>query len=95
MKKLLAVLLLTPTIVLAQSTTYRANNKNGGQIILTDKQCTHKEGTKLKHGYSYSAGGKTLNFCWYVDNDGMVKAIYLDDFTEYTYPGEIFTKVVR
>lgn len=95
MKNLLAVLLMVPTIALAQSTTYRAQNQNGGEIVLTDRACTHKDGKGLKHGYSYAGGGKTLKFCWFIDQDGMIKAVYLNDFSEYTYPAELFTKVVK
>ena len=94
MKKLLAVLLLAPALALAQNTTYRAKNQNGGEIVLTDRQCPHKDGAKLKYGYSYATGGKTLKFCW-VPVDGMVRVVYLDDGAEYTYPTEIFYKVEK
>ena len=92
MKKLLALLALIPAIALAEP-TYRINNKSGGEIVLTSKQCSHKDGGKLKHGYSYAKGGKMMTFCWYLDTDGMVKVIYLDDFSTYVYPAEDFRKV--
>lgn len=91
MKKLLAILALVPALAFAEP-TFRTNNDSGGQIVLTFKKCTHKDGPKLNHGYTYGRGGKTTHLCWYLDSDNMIKVIYLDDFTTYTYPASIFRK---
>lgn len=92
MKKLFAVLALAPAIALAEP-TFRMPNQSGGEIVLTNKKCTHKEGSKLSHGYSYAKGGKMLTFCWYIDTDNMVKVVYLDDYSTYAYRAENFRKV--
>jgi hypothetical protein len=93
MKKLIALLAFVPALAFAEP-TYRTPNNNGGEIVLTMRQCTHKEGKALKHGYTYARGGKTTSLCWYLDDsDNMVKVIYLDDFTTYTYPASSFKKV--
>ena len=92
MKKLLALLALVPAIALAEP-TWRLRNQSGGEIVLTNKQCTHKDGKNLKHGYAYTKGGKMIAFCWMIDTDKMVKVIYLDDFSTYVYPAEDFRKV--
>jgi hypothetical protein len=92
MKKLIVILALLPTLAFAQ--TWRTKNNNGGEIVLTTQPCTNKEGKSLKHGYTYVSGGRTTNLCWYLDtSDNMVKVIYLDDFTTYTYPASVFRQV--
>lgn len=92
MKKLIALLALIPAIALAEP-TWRLRNQSGGEIVLTSKQCNHKDGKALKHGYAYAKGGKTVQLCWYLDTDGMVKVVYLDDGSNYTYHAEDFRKV--
>lgn len=92
MKKLIALLALVPAIALAEP-TWRLRNQSGGEIVLTNKQCTHKDGKALKHGYAYANGGKTVQLCWFIDTDKMVKVVYLDDGSNYTYPAENFRKV--
>lgn len=92
MKKLIALLALVPTIALADP-TWRLRNQSGGEIVLTSRQCTHKDGKLLKHGYAYAKGGKTVQLCWFIDTDKMIKVIYLDDGSHYTYPAEDFRKV--
>lgn len=94
MKKLFALLILIPAIAFAE-TTWRLKNQSGGEIVLTGRTCSHKEGKGMKHGYTYAKGGKMLTFCWMIDTDGMVKVIYLDDYSTYAYPVEDFRKVER
>lgn len=91
MKKILTLLALVPALAFAEP-TFRTTNDSGGQIVLTFKKCTHKEGANLNHGYTYVRSGKTINLCWFLDSDKMIKVIYLDDFTTYTYPVSIFRK---
>lgn len=92
MKKLIALLALVPAIALAEP-TWRLRNQSGGEIVLTSKQCSHKDGKNLKHGYAYAKGGKMFSFCWFIDTDKMVKVIYLDNYSTYVYPAEDFRKV--
>ena len=87
MKGLLAVLLAGLSIsVLADS--YATPNKNGGEIVITDKPC--KGYKNLRYAYSYSDTGKTFSGCWSLIDD-RVHLIY-DDGTVYTYSAESFYK---
>lgn len=92
MKKLLATFAMIPAIALAEP-TYRMKNQSGGEIVLTSKKCTHKKAPNLSHGYAYAKGGKMVTFCWFLDDDNMVKVIYLDDLSEYAYNVESFRRV--
>jgi len=86
MKWLLAVLCAVSVNALAES--YAIINKNGGEIVLTDRAC--KGFKNLRFGYSYSEGGKTLTGCWSLIDD-RVHFVY-DDGSVYTYPANQFYK---
>ena len=75
MKKLLVALLMVPTIALAES--FSMPNKNGGEIVITDRICTRngKSYDPLKQAYSYWNGGY-LEGCWTLE-DNMVKIIWM------------------
>jgi hypothetical protein len=86
MKRLLLIAALAAAPAMADS--WAIVNKNGGEIVITDRVC---QGYKnLKFGYSYSQGGKSLSGCWIIIED-MVHFIY-DDGTVYTYPVSSFYK---
>jgi hypothetical protein len=75
MKKLLAALLMLPA--LAQAESFSMPNKNGGEIVISDRTCMHngKSYDPLKQAYSYWNGGY-LEGCWTLE-DNMVKIIWL------------------
>lgn len=87
MKALLAVLLASISIT-ALADSYAMPNKNGGEIVITDRAC--KGYKNLRFAYSYSDTGKTFNGCWTIIDD-RVHLIY-DDGTVYTYPASGFYK---
>ena len=74
MRKLLIALLLLPSVSLAES--WSMPNKNGGEIVITNRDCVVK-GTNyspLKEAFSHWNGGY-LEGCWYLE-DNMVKIIW-------------------
>jgi hypothetical protein len=75
MKKFLAALLMLPA--LAQAESFSMPNKNGGEIVISDRTCMHngKSYDPLKQAYSYWNGGY-LEGCWTLE-DNMVKIIWL------------------
>jgi hypothetical protein len=72
--KLLAALLLVPSIALANS--WSQQNQNGGEIVIADRACVvqGKDYGPLKQAYSYWNGG-FMEGCWLIQ-DGMVKIIW-------------------
>ena len=86
MKRLLLIAALVAAPAMADS--WATANKNGGEIVITDRACRGYK--NLRFGYSYSEGGKTLNGCWTIIDD-RVHFIY-DDGTVYTYPLTSFYK---
>ena len=86
MKKLLLIAALVAAPAMADS--WAIVNKNGGEIVITDRVC--KGYKNLRFGYSYAEAGKTLNGCWTIIDD-RVHFIY-DDGTVYTYPVSSFYK---
>ena len=77
MRKLLVALLMVPAVAMAES--FSMPNKNGGEIVITDRTCTHngKSYDPLKQAYSYWNGGY-LEGCWAIE-DNMIKIIWLVD----------------
>ena len=74
MKKLIVGLLMLPCIALADS--WSLPNKNGGEIVISDRDCRYngKNYSPLKQAYSYWSSGY-LEGCWTIE-DGMVKIIW-------------------
>jgi hypothetical protein len=74
MKVLIAGLLLLPCIAFAES--WSMKNKNGGEIVITDRECRHngKTYSLLRQAYSYWNGG-LLEGCWTIQ-DNVVKIIW-------------------
>ena len=87
MKKLLIAAALL-TAASAHADSWAIINKNGGEIVITDRAC--KDYKNLRFGYSYSESGKTLTGCWTMIDD-RIHFIY-DDGTTYTYPVSSFYK---
>jgi len=76
--------------VSAHAATWTMPNSAGGQIVLTDRQCSAKY-PKLLQMYARGADGTTLNGCWAL-YDGYVHVVY-DDRSERTYDPSMFTKM--
>ena len=74
----------------ALADTWTTKNNAGGEIILTDRQCSAKY-PKLFQMYARGPDGTTLNGCW-AFYDNYVHVVY-DDKTERTYDPTIFTKM--
>lgn len=74
MKKLLYGLLMLPCI--SHAITWSMPNQNGGEIVITDRDCMHdgKSYAPLKEAYSYSEG-IYIEGCWTVQ-DGMIRVIW-------------------
>ena len=74
MKKALAALFMAPSIALAAAMSMP--NKNGGEIVITDRVCTYdnQDFQSLRHAYSYWNGGY-IEGCWLVV-DEMVRIIW-------------------
>lgn len=87
MKGLLAVLFAGLSLS-AWADSWAIINKNGGEIVITDRAC--KGYKNLRYAYSYSDTGKTFGGCWTIIDD-RVHLIY-DDGTVYTYPVSSFYK---
>lgn len=86
MKRLILIAALVAAPAMAES--WAINNKNGGEIVITDRPCTGYK--NLRFGYSYSDTGKTFTGCWTLIED-RVYFVY-DDGTSYTYPASSFYK---
>ena len=74
----------------AHADTWQMPNEAGGQIVLTDRQCSAKY-PRLFQMYARGPDGVTLNGCWAL-YDGYVHAVY-DDRSEHTYDPKMFTKM--
>lgn len=74
MRKLIAGLLIIPSMALADS--WSMPNKSGGEIVITDRECRHngKPFSTLNQAYAYSNGSYTEG-CWTVQDD-MIKIIW-------------------
>ena len=88
MKRLLLIAALTAAPAMAD--TFAMPNQAGGEIVITDRKCTDKDGRGLLEAYNYSSGGRMLQGCWTVI-DGMVHVVWFDG-TRYSYPIENFYK---
>ena len=75
MKKLLAALLMLPSLALAES--WSIPNKNGGEIVITDRPCVvrGKNYENLREAYSHWNGG-FMEGCWTI-TDGMARIVWL------------------
>ena len=75
MKKLLVALLMVPSM--AWAAAFSTPNKNGGEIVITDRVCTYmnQDFPGLRHAYTYWNGGY-LEGCWLIV-DEMVQIIWL------------------
>lgn len=91
MRKLLATLLLVPTLASAQ--VLYLNNKGGGEIVLTTRDCVHqgKKYDNVKHAYSWTPEIGKLDGCWTVV-DGNVHMIYFADGSIRVYPLDNFRR---
>ncbi len=92
MKKLLAVLLLTPTIALG-AVVASMPNQAGGKIVLTDEACVYrgKNYTNLYKSYFYTPTGTTGDGCWAIeDGSDTVTVIWHDTGDTKRYPASNF-----
>ncbi len=92
MKKLLAVLLLTPTIALG-GVVASMPNQAGGKIVLTDEACVYrgKNYTNLYKSYFYTTTGITGDGCWAIeDGSDTVTVIWHDTGDTKRYPANNF-----
>lgn len=73
MKKLIATLLLCPTLAFG-AVVASMPNQAGGKIVLTDEQCklNGKTYDPLKKSYFYTTEGITGDGCWYLDDETIV-----------------------
>jgi hypothetical protein len=85
MKKMLAALMLIPSIGWAQ--VFVAPNQNGGEIVLTSRPCVvnNKNFDLFREAYAWAPTTRKMNACWSI-RDGNVVLIYLDDGEERIYP---------
>jgi hypothetical protein len=74
MKKLLVALLMVPNMAWAAAMSMP--NKNGGEIVITDRVCTfnNEDFQGLRHAYSYWNGGY-IEGCWLVV-DEMIRIVW-------------------
>ena len=86
MKRLILIAALVAAPVFADS--WAILNKSGGEIVVNDKPCPGYP--KLRQAYNYGEGGRSMNGCWYIQDD-MVKVVW-DDGTTYAYPASSFYK---
>ena len=77
MKKLLAGLLMVPSVAFAAA--FSMPNQNGGEIVITDRVCSYKDQDfkSLRAAYSYWNGG-FIEGCWLIVDD-MVRIIWIRD----------------
>ena len=75
MKKLLVALIMVPSVAFAAA--FSMPNKNGGEIVITDRVCSYKDQDykTLRAAYSYWNGG-FIEGCWLIV-DEMVRIIWL------------------
>jgi hypothetical protein len=91
--KALFLLLFIPSIALAD--TWSMPNKNGGEIVITNRNCVidGKNYGPLKMAYSYWNGGY-LEGCWLIQDD-LVKVLWrttgAEGVLQRVYPPEEFT----
>lgn len=85
MKKLLAALLLAPTIASAQ--VLYIKNQGGGEIVLTSRACVYngKNYEGMREAYAWTNEVEKLNGCWNI-TDGNIHVIYFVDGTVRVYP---------
>jgi hypothetical protein len=85
MRKLLAALLLAPTLASAQ-VLYTPNN-GGGEIVLTSRPCVYKDKNyeHLREAYTWTNTVGKLDGCWTI-TDGNVHVIYFVDGNVKVYP---------
>lgn len=74
MKKVFAALLILPNI--AWAAAFSMPNKNGGEIVITDRVCTfnNEDFHGLRNAYSYWNGGY-LEGCWLIV-DEMIRIVW-------------------
>lgn len=73
---------------IATADSWAIPNKNGGEIVVTDRKCSdHKN---LLQAYNYGNGGKYMEGCWALIDD-MVHVAWSDG-SRYTYPLDAFYK---
>lgn len=89
MKRLLAALLLAPAVAFS-AIVATLENDSGGQIVLTDSQCTTLRDARI--AYATSPKFSTLTGCWTVDED-FVHILWDDDKRIRSY--EIYLWKVR
>lgn len=90
----LCMLAMLTSAAQAQTITYRAPNKNGGQIVLTDKPCTDAKYDGALHAYTSARDGSHhTESCW-VHQDGQVYVIWLDDHNAIGYDARGFKRHV-
>ena len=89
-------LLLMLAAVPAVADTYTSPNQNGGEIVLTERDCTIGNRTVkgLREAYSFARSGTTVEGCWTVqdgyvhvrwrnpDGTGSTSVYRLDSFTK-------------
>jgi len=85
-KALMAIGLLAGTVQVAAQVLV-APNKNGGELVITDRPCIHlgKNHPQAREAYSWSPNASTQAACWTIQ-DGKVWFIYLDDGDIRVYP---------
>lgn len=74
MKKLIVAALFIPCMASAEA--WSIPNKNGGEIVITDRECRYggKSYAPLKQAYSHWSGGY-LEGCWHLE-DEMIKILW-------------------
>ena len=90
MKKLIIAALLTLSFT-AHAEVWRIGNKNGGYIVVTSKDCANYPNKGLRQGFAYSGSGRTVRFCWLIENN-LIRAIY-EDGSEFNYDPAKFERV--
>jgi hypothetical protein len=91
MKKLIATLLLCPTLALG-AVIASMPNQAGGKIVLTDEPCIHngKNYAPLLKSYFYTPEGLNGDGCWRLDDETIV-VVWIDSNTTRRYPLSSFT----
>jgi hypothetical protein len=90
MKKLLALLLLIPTLAFG-AVIASMPNQAGGKIVLTNEACVHngKNYEGLFRSYFYTTSGVTGDGCWKLDDESVV-IVWIDSNTTRRYPAANF-----
>ena len=84
MKKLIALLLLAPTLAFG-GVVASMNNQGGGKIVLTDEQCIYK-GKNYRHlykAYFYTAEGITGDGCWVIEDESVTVVWHMGETRRY------------